>query len=166
MINLFQQSAEAVGSTIKRFISVADAVGYLRELAGNAPVSTSSLPPEIKDACAGIAFASPEAFAHTRVGVSFAEAGVAATGSLLLEVADPQERSATDLAFIHAVFVKGSTIVADLYALKELLARKLASSNTYLSLTTGPSRTADIERVLTIGVHGPKELHVLVLEGE
>ncbi len=131
MIDLFQQSAEAVGAVVKRFVSAADAVSYVKELSGD-----------------------------TR-------AGIAATGSLLLELADPYERSATALPLIHVVFVKGSTIAPDLYALHELLAQELASAKTaYLSITTGPSRTADIERVLTIGVHGPKELHVLVLEGE
>ena len=166
MIDVFQESAEAVGAVVKRFVSAADAVSYIKELSGDAPVSASYLPPEIREAFAGAPFAAPEEFADTRLCISFARAGIAATGSLLLELADPHERSATALPLIHAVFVKGSTIVPDLYALHELLAQELSSAKTtYLSITTGPSRTADIERVLTIGVHGPKELHVLVLEG-
>ena len=167
MIGLFQESAVAVGSIIKRFTTIAEAVSYIKELSGDAPFSVSTLPPEILDAFAGTRFAAPENFADTRVCVSFARAGIAATGSILLELSDPKERGATALPLIHAVFLKASTIVADLYALQNLITESLSSSGTaYLSLTTGPSRTADIERVLTIGVHGPKELHVLVLEGE
>jgi L-lactate dehydrogenase complex protein LldG len=166
MIDLFQESAEAVGSVIKRFVSVADAVSYIKELAGDAPVGASYLPPEIREAFAGMVFAAPEELADTRLCVSFAQAGIARTGSLLLELADPRERGATALPLLHVVFVKGATIVPDLYALRERLNQGLNSAKTaYLSITTGPSRTADIERVLTIGVHGPKELHVLVLEG-
>jgi L-lactate dehydrogenase complex protein LldG len=167
MIDIFQESAEAVGSVVKRFVSDADAITYIQELSGDAPASASYLPQDIRELFAGTQFAAPAEFADTRLCISFARAGIAATGSLLMELADPHERSATALPLIHAVLVKGTTIVPDLYALHELLARELTSSKTaYLSLTTGPSRTADIERVLTIGVHGPKELHVLVLEGE
>lgn len=167
MFDLFQQSAEAVGSVVKRFISVADGVSYLKGLAGDAPVSASALPPEIMAALAGTVFATPDEFASSRLCISFARAGIANTGSLLLQLTDPGERSATALPLIHAVFVRQSTIVPELYALREILEEELASGmNRYLSITTGPSRTADIERVLTIGVHGPKELHVLVLEGE
>ena len=111
-------------------------------------------------------FAAPDKFADTRLCISFARAGIATTGSLLLELADPQERSATALPLIHAVFVKGSTIAPDLYALHELIARELAAAKTaYLSITTGPSRTADIERVLTIGVHGPRKVVAVLLSG-
>lgn len=167
MIDLFQESAEAVGTTVKRFVSSADAVTYIKGLTGDTPPGASYLPPEIGAAFAGTAFASPAELTDTKLCVNFARAGIAATGSILLELADPRERSATALPLIHAVFLKGSSIVPDLYALHDLLAQELTSPKTaYLSITTGPSRTADIERVLTIGVHGPKELHVLVLEGE
>ncbi len=166
MIDAFQRSAEAVGATIKRFISVTEGVSYIRDLAAGAPISASFLPQEIREAFTETSFAHPDDAADARLCVSFAKAGIAATGSLLLELADPRERGATALPLLHAVFVKGSTIVADLYALHEIIACELNSpKSAYLSLTTGPSRTADIERVLTIGVHGPKELHVLVLEG-
>jgi L-lactate dehydrogenase complex protein LldG len=167
MIDVFQDSAEAAGAIIKRFVSVEDAVSYIKELAAGALLSASYLPQEIREAFAGTTFALSENAADTLLCVSFANAGIAGTGSLLLELTDPQERGATALPVLHAVFVRASTIVPDLDSLHDVLARELTSAKTtYLSITTGPSRTADIERVLTIGVHGPKELHVLVLEGD
>jgi L-lactate dehydrogenase complex protein LldG len=167
MLDKFQEGAEAVGAIVKRYTSVADAVAYVKELAGKGGMLATHLPEEIREGFSGTAFALPEAAAQAYLCVSFAKAGIAATGSLLLDVADPQERSFTALPPVHAVFIKASSLVPDLYAIHDLLASELAAAKTaYLSLTTGPSRTADIERVLTIGVHGPKELHVLVLEGE
>jgi L-lactate dehydrogenase complex protein LldG len=167
MLDQFQAAAEAVGATIKRFISLTEAVAYVQALAADSPVSASALPASIAAAFAGTAFCAPKDHVNARVCVSSARAGIAATGSLLLELSNPQERAATALSPIHAVFMKASDIVADLYALQDLIGQRLSSPGAAcLSITTGPSRTADIERVLTIGVHGPKELHVLVLEGE
>lgn len=167
MLDQFQASAEAVGATIKRFISKEDAAAYVIALAAASPVSKTHLPAEISAALTGIDFSSKEKLPTARLCVSSAVAGIAATGSLLLDLADQLERTATALPPIHAVFVQASTIVADLYALQDTIAQLISSPGaSCLSITTGPSRTADIERVLTIGVHGPKELHVLVLEGE
>ena len=164
MTNIFQTAAEAVGSIVKRFTALDQAVAYVRELAA-APVAASTLPEEIREGLADLGFASPAAYADTRVAVSHARAGIADTGSLLLELTDPVERSATALATVHVVFLQASTIVPTLCALADELAGTLtAAGGAYLSITTGPSRTADIERVLTIGVHGPKELHILILE--
>ena len=167
MLEIFQVAAEAVGTSVKRFTTIAEAVSFVKGLAGDRPISASHLPPEIREAFSGTVFATPAEFADSRLCVSLAQAGIAATGSLLLDLSDQDERSATSLPLIHAVFLKKSAIVPDLYALHDLINQKIASSqSTRLSITTGPSRTADIERVLTIGVHGPKELHVLVMEGE
>jgi L-lactate dehydrogenase complex protein LldG len=167
MVDKFQAGAEAVGTIVKRYHSIAEAVAYVRELAGASGILATSLPGEIREAFGGTAFAPSAEAPYAELCVSFARAGIAATGTLLLEVTDPQERSFTALPPVHAVFIRAASLVPDLYAIHDLLARELSSSQTaYFSLTTGPSRTADIERVLTIGVHGPKELHVLVLEGE
>jgi L-lactate dehydrogenase complex protein LldG len=167
MLDKFQAGAEAVGAIVKRFTSLAEAVAYVRELAGEGDMLATRLPEKIGEAFSGVIFAHPEKAAHAGLCISFAKAGIAATGTLLLELADPQERSFTALPPVHAVFIEASSLVPDLYALHDILSQELTSAKTaYLSLTTGPSRTADIERVLTIGVHGSKELHVLVLEGE
>ena len=167
MLDKFQAGGEAVGTVVKRYTSIAEAIAYVKELAGGGVMLATRLPDEIKEAFSGTAFAPAEEAAQAYLCISFAKAGIAATGTLLLELSDSRERSFTALPLVHAVFVRASSLVPDLYALHDILAEELNSATTaYLSLTTGPSRTADIERVLTIGVHGPKELHVLVLEGE
>jgi len=166
MIDIFQAAAEAAGAVVKRFPSLAEAAAHVRTTAGRS-VAASALPEPVREALAGVSFAPPEEYHSVRFGLSFATAGVAATGSLLLELSDPMGRSATALPPIHLVFLRASAIVPDLQALSATLEQFLSSHpRSYLSLTTGPSRTADIERVLTIGVHGPSELHILIVEGE
>lgn len=166
MIARFQAAAEAVGAVVRRFSSVADAAAYVLRTSGPA-IAASHLPDDIRRALSGVTFAQPEEHRNVPVCAGFAPAGVADTGSLLLELSDPVERGATALPPVHMIFLRASSIVPDLPSLTSTLETLLSSRpRSYLSLTTGPSRTADIERVLTIGVHGPKELHILILEGE
>jgi L-lactate dehydrogenase complex protein LldG len=62
---------------------------------------------------------------------------------------------------IHLAVVSSDQLMPDLLSvLSQLNPAKL---NQAITLITGPSRTADIELTLTIGVHGPKELHVVVV---
>lgn len=167
MVDQFSTAAEAFGATVKRFTSCDDAIGALRGIVAGRPAAASELPAEVHQLLGDLTYVSPNALDTAEVGISFAAAGLAATGSLLLELNDPASRSATVLPPVHAVLLKASTIVPDLYALSTTLNALLSSPGSrYFSIITGPSRTADIERVLTIGVHGPKELHILILEGE
>ncbi|MEA5113380.1 MAG: LUD domain-containing protein [Geobacteraceae bacterium] len=166
MIARFQASAEAVGCIVKKFSTLSDAAAYVIETAG--PVAAGSgLPCRIRQELAGLAFASPGQYRDTPTGVSFALAGIASTGSLLLDLADPVERSATALPPVHMVFLRASSIVPDIRDLHGALEKLISDKpHSYLSISTGPSRTADIERVLTIGVHGPRELQILIIEGD
>ncbi|MDX2494904.1 MAG: lactate utilization protein [Desulfuromusa sp.] len=96
-------------------------------------------------------------------GVNFA---IADTGTLVLESTDEDIRLATTLPPKQFALLDPQKIVADgLEAVEPLRRMHLRDSRNYIAYVTGPSRTADIERVLTIGVHGPKELFILLVPG-
>lgn len=142
-------------------------ISRLQRVAGNGIIRASSLPKDILNDLDGLAIATSGNAAETTLCLSYAVAGIASTGSVLIYLRDPEERALTALATKHVVFLRRKTIVATLRDLTPTLKDQLSGQTpNYLSITTGPSRTADIERVLTIGVHGPKELHIFILEGE
>ncbi len=96
-------------------------------------------------------------------GVNFA---IADTGTLVLESTAEDIRLATTLPTKHFALLDPKKIVADgIKAVKSLRQMHQQDSRNYIAYITGPSRTADIERVLTIGVHGPKELFILLIPG-
>ena len=98
--------------------------------------------------------------------VVLAGAGIAETGSLVLADDAPAPRLASMLADVCIALLPAAGILRNLDEAGVLLAELDREGHRYISLVTGPSRTADIERVLTIGVQGPKSLHIIVLTGE
>jgi len=97
------------------------------------------------------------------VGIVLAVAGVAETGSFLSAEESLAARLLSMLADTLFAVVPATSIVPTLDEMGVIISDRSAQGGRYLSLITGPSRTADIERVLTIGVQGPKVLHLLVL---
>jgi L-lactate dehydrogenase complex protein LldG len=93
-----------------------------------------------------------------------ADWAVAETGTLVLDSTPEDTRIATMLSETHVAFLPVSRIQADTMALESTLGALMSSAPRYLAFISGASRTADIERVLTIGVHGPQELHILFLK--
>ncbi len=96
-------------------------------------------------------------------GVTSVDYGIAETGSLVVLAAPGNGRAVSLLPLVHIAVLRASDIVYELGALFERIKRehgKLPSATTFI---TGPSRTADIELVLTVGVHGPRELHLVLL---
>jgi L-lactate dehydrogenase complex protein LldF len=94
-----------------------------------------------------------------KVGVTKAICGLADTGSVLILDGDGSPLHASLLPEIHIAVLTKSDILPSLSDAMYLI--KDTSAAVFI---TGPSRTADIEMTLTIGVHGPKEIHVFVAE--
>ena len=109
---------------------------------------------------------SPASVADTPAGLSGAELAIAETGSVLLAENALEARVVGMLTLAHFVLVREETLfpmLEDAGKLLQQLTHAGPDQRHYISLVTGPSRTADIERTLTIGVQGPKALCVIVV---
>ncbi|MFZ1041479.1 MAG: LutB/LldF family L-lactate oxidation iron-sulfur protein [Anaerolineales bacterium] len=96
-----------------------------------------------------------------KAGITGALSAIAETGTLVIPSGKGQPLSASLLAEFHIAIIHSSQIA---WSLDEALQKKEVRNASAVALVTGPSRTADIEMTLTIGVHGPKELHVFVVD--
>jgi L-lactate dehydrogenase complex protein LldG len=98
------------------------------------------------------------------IGVSSCFRAVAETGTLAVDARPGQERCVSLLPPMHVAVVLEEQIVPDLYDLIDLLdQRGPAELPSNLTLITGPSKTGDLELQLTTGVHGPGQIHVVVV---
>ena len=97
------------------------------------------------------------------VGLVRGAFAVAETGSVVLVEERAEDRAVSMLAPIVIQVVDRADVLPRLEALLERVLLAPGGPPVFASVTTGPSRTADIERSLTIGVHGPHEVHVVVL---
>jgi L-lactate dehydrogenase complex protein LldG len=95
------------------------------------------------------------------VGITTAQAAIAETGTLVLDSADERHRLVSLVPPVHIGMVKASRIYGTLGEVLTLLRSGKEISPT-VTFVTGPSRTADIELTLAIGVHGPQELYVII----
>ncbi len=98
-------------------------------------------------------------------GLTMAQWGIAETGTLVLESAREQHRLASLLPALHVVILPCSRLLGTLAEAMVRLQLDGAPSSRTITFISGPSRTADIELELVVGVHGPKLLHVLLVDG-
>ena len=101
------------------------------------------------------------------LGITGADYAVAETGSVVLLPRLGISRLVSLLPPVHLALVRPQDIVEsldDLFLLRRLdYHRHGGEMGSYLNFITGPSRTADIEQTLVVGVHGPKEVHLVLL---
>jgi L-lactate dehydrogenase complex protein LldG len=118
---------------------------------------------------AGVSFQATEADFKNQaaVGLTSCEALVARTGSLVVAPATASGRRLSIYPDQHVVLARPSQVVAEIGdALRVVQGRYGATLPSMLSLTTGPSRTADIEKTLVLGAHGPRRLTLFLLEDD
>jgi len=98
------------------------------------------------------------------VGISECDALVAQTGSVVVTSRSAGGRALSCLPPHHVVIARRDQLVADLPAAFMVLSQKYgAGYPSMISFITGPSRTADIERSLVLGAHGPKRLTIFMV---
>jgi L-lactate utilization protein LutC len=108
---------------------------------------------------AGFTVHRGEAPAIEGAGVSDALYGLADTGSVVLAASREEPRARSLLPAVHVSLLAEDRILPGLPELFEALGDDLPSA---LAIVTGPSRSADIEQQLVVGVHGPGEVHVVL----
>jgi L-lactate dehydrogenase complex protein LldG len=99
------------------------------------------------------------------IGVTTAEYALADTGTLVLISGREQHRLVSLLPPVHVCLLTPQSIFPSLTQLLTHTRQDFYSRSTppqVLTCITGPSRTADIEQTITLGVHGPQSLHVLI----
>lgn len=103
--------------------------------------------------------------ADCHASITSAEALVARTGSLLLSSTASSGRTSSVYAPIHVCLADVQQLVYDISDAMHLMQQRYGQQlPSFISLASGPSRTADIEKTLVTGVHGPKEVFCFLTE--
>lgn len=111
-------------------------------------------------------FETDKDFEQAEVGFTLCEALVARNGSIMVSNGNMAGRRLSIYPSVHIVLAYTSQLVMDLKDAFVLLKKKYGNDlPSMISNITGPSRTADIEKTLVLGAHGPKELYVFLLDG-
>lgn len=190
-VQLFTQALEAVGGKVRRAQTVEGAYAIVvRELqsrgishvligGGDWPEGTrSSLETMLTET--GLQFDSWDELAFDyeskdravekvdrwEVGIDYADYGVAEHGSIAIVASERQSRSVSLLPPIHIAFLSGERLLTRRRSVLAQVSQEQKASDRPLSLTfiTGPSRSSDIEMDLSIGVHGPGETMVVLID--
>jgi len=177
LVQLMKNKAEAVQAVVVKIKTMKEAFQYAVDLTrqqGGTSVVAMGLETQnvnlLEQACktANLEFLKPPLRSHANdihTALTPVDWGIAETGTLVLDSSSEDVRIATMLSETHVALLPVSKIRPDVAALEnEINAVLKADDSSYYAFITGASRTADIERVLAIGVHGPQELHILIME--
>jgi L-lactate dehydrogenase complex protein LldG len=187
IVERFGTESSAVGALVHHAPSAGEAAALVTQIcveAGVKEVALSDTPllDEMK-LCAQIATQSLSAFRMTEfaggrdeliarlescgAGVSAVEYAIAETGTVVVSSDEEGGLLVSLLPAVHIAVLRAGQIVASLAEAVIKLKREYTGRDTAcrsVTFITGPSRTSDVELVLSIGVHGPKQLHLIIVD--
>ena len=115
---------------------------------------------------AGLSIEARPPAEYDKIGITGAYCGIAETGTLML-LSGPGTPAKTSLVpETHIAVVAASRVVPAMEDGWDLLRRELGTLPRQVAFVSGPSRTADIEMTLVLGIHGPYRVHILLVTGE
>lgn len=91
---------------------------------------------------------------------------VARTGTIVMSAAQQSGRTVSVYAPIHICIAYSNQLVYDIKDALQLMKEKYNSIPSLITFASGPSRTADIEKTLVTGVHGPKEVYLFLVDSQ
>lgn len=170
-IGSFLARLEALAGKTHRAHSAADALEYVRRVVDGRPAVASNAKllvdcgvttlPSVR--CGLTDRQELRALCSTAaVGITSADYGLADTGTLVTIASKDEARLISLLPPVHIAIVDADLMLSGLDELLETVPLPAEQSSSMV-LITGPSRTADIEQTLVRGVHGPGEIHVVVI---
>ncbi len=177
LVEQFKENAGLVSAIVTQVNIDTDVIDYVSDLLSKkeitgpkiaAPEFSDSFHSELKAKILDSVILKNNISDHSNglpISITKAEFGIAETGTLVVNSKDIDRRLATMIADIHVCLISESDIVATLDNIVDEINQVLCQPSEYLAFITGASRTADIERVLVVGVHGPLELHILIKGG-
>jgi Uncharacterized conserved protein len=170
VLEVFRASLDMVGAKCAFVADENEAAARLSALvnelsAKNVVISDSDLVYRIVEATGIDAVVDPsrEELFSSDVGITSAQWAIAETGTLVLESGAEQHRLISLVPPVHVCILLGGTIQQ---SMSEILKVVDSNANPTITFVTGASRTSDIELTLAIGVHGPGELYVIVINDQ
>ena len=171
LVGSFERMATEVDAVVHR-VTAADVSQTVVDIARDHGSTTVVRTPEseldepadaLVDAELAVGSYTPALGADADLGLTGAVAGIAATGSIVLDSSIAGSRGAGLLPPVHVCVLPADRIVATPADVLHPLGEGAPSS---LVLVGGPSRTGDVEQILTLGVHGPRHVHVVVVASD
>ncbi|AKX95160.1 hypothetical protein MTHERMOG20_16040 [Moorella thermoacetica] len=172
LITSFTSQAEAMGARViqaarpgeigAKLVEVLRPLGSKIALVDSPLVKTAGVEAALAGAGFNVEKDGPEFARQADTGIVEFEYGIAETGTLAMDATDLKTRLAAMLPLTCVALLAAERVRANLTEVIDAYLERGPWPG-YFTLVTGPSRTADIERSLTVGVHGPERLFIILV---